>query len=55
MRRVGEGTWTDFDVDETRERSLTRRIADGSPALWAAAEAVFADAVANGWLKPPVE
>jgi putative hydrolase of HD superfamily len=52
---VGEGTWTDFDVDETRERSLTRRIADGSPALWAAAEAVFADAVANGWLKPPVE
>lgn len=49
---VGGGTWTDYGVDETRERSLTRRIADGSPTLWAAAEAVFADAVANGWLKP---
>jgi hypothetical protein len=31
---------------------LTSRIALGSPALWAAAETVFADAVANGWLKP---
>lgn len=50
---VGGGTWTDYAVDEARERSLTRRIADGSPALWAAAEAVLADAVANGWLRPP--
>lgn len=49
---VGGGTWTDYDVDEHRERSLTSRIAEGSPALWAAAEAVFADAVANGWLRP---
>jgi putative hydrolases of HD superfamily len=49
---VGGGTWTDYDVDVARERSLTRRIADGSPALWAAAEAVFADAVLNGWLRP---
>lgn len=49
---VGGGTWTDYSVDEGRERALTRRIADGSPALWAAAEAVFADAVAMGWLKP---
>lgn len=55
---VGGGTWTDYAVDEGRERSLTRRIADGSPVLWQAAEAVFADAVRNGWLKPigdPVE
>jgi putative hydrolase of HD superfamily len=51
---VGGGTWTDYDVDETRERSLTRRIADGSPTLWAAAEAVIEDAVANGWLRPPI-
>jgi putative hydrolases of HD superfamily len=50
---VGGGTWTDYDVDETRERSLTKRIADGSPVLWSAAEAIFADAVANGWLRPP--
>ena len=50
---VGGGTWTDYKVDETRERTMTRRIADGAPTLWAAAEAVFADAVANGWLRPP--
>lgn len=49
---VGGGTWTDYQVDEARERKLTRRIAEGSPALWAAAESVFADAVAQGWLKP---
>ncbi|MBW4022607.1 MAG: HD domain-containing protein, partial [Proteobacteria bacterium] len=49
---VGGGTWTDYDFDEGKERALTNRIALGSPALWAAAEAVFVDAVANGWLKP---
>jgi len=49
---VGGGTWIEYDVDEQRERCLTKRIADGSPALWAAAEAVFANAVANGWLRP---
>jgi len=49
---VGGGTWTDYDVDETRERALTKGIADGSPELWGAAESVFTDAVANGWLKP---
>jgi len=31
---------------------MTHRIADGAPALWAAAEHVFADAVASGWLLP---
>jgi putative hydrolases of HD superfamily len=49
---VGGGTWTDYEVDEARERSLTFRIADGSPTLWAAAEAVFAEAVQMGWLRP---
>lgn len=48
---VAGGTWTDYGVDEARERSLTRRIADGSPALWAAAEAAIGDAVRNGWLR----
>ncbi len=48
---VGGGTWTDYGVDEGRARALTRRIADGAPSLWAAAETVFADAVARGWLK----
>ena len=52
---VGGGTWTDYAVDETRERSLTWCIAEGSPALWGAAEAVFADAVAKGWLRPAPE
>lgn len=49
---VGGGTWVDYGVDETRERQLTHRIADGAPTLWAAAEQVFADAVASGWLLP---
>ena len=52
---VGGGTWTDYDVDEGRERAMTRRIAEGAPELWQAAEAVFADAVRNGWLKPMPE
>ena len=49
---VGGGTWTDYAVDEARERRLTQRIADGSPVLWEAAQAVFQDAVAQGWLRP---
>ena len=49
---VGGGTWTDYGVEEALERSLTSRIADGSPALWTVADAVIRDAVANGWLKP---
>jgi putative hydrolases of HD superfamily len=49
---VGGGTWADYDVDEARERSLTKRIADGSPILWSAVAAVLADAVASGWLRP---
>lgn len=48
---IGGGTWTDYDVDERRERSLTSRIEVSAPTLWAAAEAIFADAVANGWLR----
>lgn len=49
---VGGGTWTDYDVDENRERSMTKQIAEGSPELWRAVESVFADAVDKGWLKP---
>ena len=49
---AGGGTWTDYRVDEARERALTSRIADGSPDLWAVAEAVIRDAVRQGWLKP---
>jgi putative hydrolase of HD superfamily len=49
---VGGGTWSvhpDFNID--METQLTRRIEHGSPTLWAAAEVVFADAIACGWLK----
>lgn len=49
---VGGGTWTDYNVDEHRERSLTGQIAMSAPTLWSAAESIFADAVANGWLRP---
>jgi putative hydrolase of HD superfamily len=49
---AGGGTWTDHEVDEARERALTGRIAEGSPALWSAAEKVIEDAVRRGWLKP---
>ena len=49
---VGGGTWTDYDVDEATERATTGRIADVSPALGEAIDAVIADAVANGWLRP---
>jgi putative hydrolase of HD superfamily len=48
---IGGGSWTDYQVDITRERALTQRIAKGSPTLWAAANAVFEDAVAKGWMK----
>jgi putative hydrolase of HD superfamily len=51
---VGGGTWIDYDVDITRERRLTQRIADGSPKLWDLAEQVFTDAIARGWLKAAV-
>jgi len=49
---VGGGTWIDYDVDETRERAMRGRIEEGSPALWKAAEAIFAEAVQMGWLRP---
>lgn len=48
---IGGGSWTDYDVDITREQALTQRIEKGSPVLWAAANAVFEDAVAKGWMK----
>jgi putative hydrolase of HD superfamily len=50
---VGGGTWIDYDVDETRERAMTGRIAEGSPTLWKAAEAVFAEAVQWPVFAPP--
>ena len=48
---VGGGTWTDYAVDEAEVRARTGRIAEGSPSLWHAAEAVLADAVEKGWLR----
>ena len=48
----GGGSWLDYQVDEDRVRHATGRIAGTAPVLWTAAEAVFRDAVAKGWLKP---
>lgn len=48
---VGGGSWIAYDVDITRERALTNKIEKGSPTLWAAANAVFEDAVKCGWMK----
>ncbi len=48
---VGGGSWTDYGIDIAWERRLTQRIDDGAPDLWAAANAVFEDAVAKGWMK----
>jgi putative hydrolase of HD superfamily len=45
------GTWIDYAVGLDRERAATRRIDDGAPALWQAAQSVFAEAVTMGWLK----
>lgn len=49
---VRGGTRLDHNVHEARERRLTGRIANGSPALWHAAEAVFKEAVDGGWMRP---
>lgn len=46
------GTWLDYQVDEDREREMTKRIELGAPALWHAAQEVFAEAVREGWLLP---
>lgn len=51
---IGGGTWTDFDVDEARLRKLVSPIERGASPLWTAAEAIFADAVDKGWLKPAI-
>jgi putative hydrolase of HD superfamily len=48
---VGGGSWTEAGMDIAWERRLTARIEQGSPTLWAAANAVFEDAVAKGWMK----
>lgn len=52
---VGGGSWIAYDVDIARERALTRKIDLGSPELWAVANAIFEDAVKNGWMKPTPE
>lgn len=48
---VRGGTWSDFDVDERRERAVANRIADGSPALWDMTEKILVEAVREGWLR----
>lgn len=46
------GTWKDFDVNLEQVTQRTGQIDIGSDSLWAAATAMFQEAVENGWLKP---
>lgn len=46
------GTWTEFDVDIARERQLTAGIAKGATSFRDAAEAIYAEAIVGGWLRP---
>lgn len=46
------GTWKDFDVNLEQVTQRTAQIGIGSDSLWAAANAMFQDAVERGWLKP---
>ena len=48
---VRGGTWSDFDVDEHRERTSAIRIANGAPALWDMTDKILVEAVREGWLR----
>lgn len=52
---VGGGTWVDFAVDEARVRKLTEAIHQNAPELAIAAEMIFVDAIANGWIKQSIK
>ena len=41
--------WADYGITGDRVRAYNAHIADGAPDLWAAAQALIADAAANGW------
>ncbi len=43
-------TWSEHGITADQVREVNRRIADGSPQLWAAASALIDDAVARGYL-----
>jgi putative hydrolase of HD superfamily len=46
----GGETWREHGITADRVRAVNRHIEDGSPALWEAAQALIADAVARGFL-----
>ena len=41
--------WADYGITADRVRAYNAHIADGAPDLWAAAQALIADAADNGW------
>ncbi|MBW3667638.1 MAG: HD domain-containing protein [Actinobacteria bacterium] len=49
---AGGGAWVDHGVTHRAAREANAHVADGSPALGAAIEALLADAVAGGMLRP---
>ncbi len=48
---VRGGTWTDYAVDEARERAMNGALAERSPVLWQVCEQIYDDAVSRGWLR----
>jgi putative hydrolase of HD superfamily len=46
----GGASWTEHGITAERVREVNRHIADGSPALWEAAQALITDSVARGYL-----
>lgn len=46
------GTWSDFNVSLEQVTQRTAQISTGSDSLWAAANAMFQDAVEHSWLNP---
>ena len=51
------GSWPDFNVTLQQVQTRCSQIAKGSDALWDVANAIFNEAVENGWLKttPPTD
>jgi putative hydrolase of HD superfamily len=51
------GSWPDFNVTLQQVQTRCASISKGSDALWEAANAIFNEAVQNGWLKtaPPAD
>ncbi len=48
----GGGTWQEHGITRDQVRTRNCKIAEGSEALWAFAQQIIADGVAQGWILP---